>query len=62
MVFWDVAWCCNPDSFSEICKWEDNIKVEIREIMWGDIDWINLAVDRDQWQALMNVVMNLWVP
>jgi hypothetical protein len=42
-------------------KWEDN-KVDIREIVWDDVDRINLAVDRDQWQGLMNIVMSLWVP
>jgi hypothetical protein len=33
-----------------------------REIGWGGIDWIVLAQDRDQWRALVNAVMNLWVP
>jgi hypothetical protein len=36
--------------------------MDIREVVWGDVDWINLAVDRDQWQALMNIVTNLQVP
>jgi hypothetical protein len=40
----------------------DNIKMVLREIGWGDIDWIDLAQDRDQWRALVNKVMNLWVP
>jgi hypothetical protein len=31
------------------------------EIGWGDVDWIGLAQDMDQWKALTNVVMNLWV-
>jgi hypothetical protein len=35
--------------------------VDVREIGWGDIDWINLAQDRDQWTALVNTVMNLLV-
>jgi hypothetical protein len=46
-------------------KWEDNIKVnlrEIREIGWGDMDWIVLAQDRGQWRALVYAVMNLRVP
>jgi hypothetical protein len=33
-----------------------------REIGWGGMDWIDLAQDRDQWRALVNTVMNLWVP
>jgi hypothetical protein len=40
----------------------DNIKMDLREIGWDDIDWIELAQDRDQWGALANTVMNLRVP
>jgi hypothetical protein len=40
----------------------DNIKMDLREIGWGGIDWIDLARDRDQWRALVNMVMNLPVP
>ena len=42
--------------------WEDNIKMDLREVGWGDMDWINLAQDRDRWRALVNTVMNLRVP
>jgi hypothetical protein len=42
-------------------RWEDNIKMDIREIGWGSMDWIDLAQDRDQWRALGNTVMNLRV-
>jgi hypothetical protein len=44
------------------CKWVDSIKVELREIGWDGMDWIDLAQDRDQWRALVNTVMNLQVP
>jgi hypothetical protein len=40
----------------------DNIKMGLGEIGWGNMDWIGLAQDRDQWMALVNVVMNLLVP
>jgi len=43
-------------------KWEDNIKMDIQEVGCGGMDWIELAQDRDRWQVLVNVVMNLWVP
>jgi hypothetical protein len=33
--------------------WEDNIKMDLREIGWGTVDWINVAQDRDQWRALI---------
>jgi hypothetical protein len=42
--------------------WEDNIKMDLREIGWGDMDWIDLTQDRDQWMALVNTVMKLRVP
>jgi hypothetical protein len=43
-------------------RWEDNIKIDLRETGWDRIDWIDLAQDRDQWRALVNTVMNLRVP
>jgi hypothetical protein len=43
-------------------RWEDNIKMDLGEIGFGDVDWIHLAQDRDRWRALVNMVMNLWVP
>jgi hypothetical protein len=43
-------------------RWLDNIKMDFVEVGWGDVDWIDLAQDRDRWRALVNAVMNLWVP
>jgi hypothetical protein len=40
----------------------DNIKMDLREIGWDGMDWIEVAVDRDQWRAVVNTVMNLRVP
>jgi hypothetical protein len=42
--------------------WEDNIRMDLGEIGFEDVDWINLAQDRDRWRALVNTVMNLRVP
>jgi hypothetical protein len=44
------------------CRWVNNIKMTIREIGWGSMDWIDLAQNGDQWRALANTVMNLPVP
>jgi hypothetical protein len=43
-------------------RWEDNIKMGLRGIGWGGMDWIDLARDMDLWRALVNTVMNLRVP
>jgi hypothetical protein len=43
-------------------RWVENIKIDLREIGWEGMDWVNLAQDRDQWRALVNTVMNLRVP
>jgi hypothetical protein len=42
-------------------RWEDGIRMDIRESGWGSVDWIQMAQDRDLWQALVNMVMNLRV-
>ena len=43
-------------------RWEDNIKMDLQEVGGGDMDWIELAQDRDRWWALVTAVMNLRVP
>jgi hypothetical protein len=40
-------------------RWEDNIKMDLWEIGFGDVDWIHWAQDRERWRALVNTVMNL---
>jgi hypothetical protein len=44
------------------CRREDNIKTDLRETGRSCMDWFHLALDRDQWRALVNVVVNLWLP
>jgi hypothetical protein len=44
------------------CRWVDNIKMDLLETGWDDVDCIALAQDRDKWRALVNAVMNLRVP
>jgi hypothetical protein len=39
-------------------RWEDNIQKALQEVGCGDMDWIDLAQDRDRWRALMNAEMN----
>jgi hypothetical protein len=42
-------------------KWEDGIRMDLREIGLGGVDWIRMAQDRDRWRAVVSAVMNLWV-
>jgi hypothetical protein len=42
--------------------WVNNIKIDLREIGWDNIDWTDLARNRDQWRALVNTVINFRVP
>jgi hypothetical protein len=42
-------------------RWEDGIRMDVREIGWGSVDWIQLAQDRDRWRALVNKMMNFRV-
>jgi hypothetical protein len=57
-VFTDSA--CSPPSFLKRCVCL--IKMDLREIGWDGVDWVDLAQDRDHWRALVNMVMNLQVP
>jgi hypothetical protein len=43
-------------------RWEDNIRMDFREVGWRDMDWMPLAVVREQWRTLLNTVTNLRVP
>jgi hypothetical protein len=43
-------------------RWEDNIKMELKEVGWRGMEWIDMAQDRDRWRSLVNAVMNLHVP
>jgi hypothetical protein len=44
------------------CSWVDNIKMDLREIEWGDMYWIDLVQNREQWRALVNTVINPRAP
>jgi hypothetical protein len=42
-------------------RWVDNIRMDLGEVGWGNVDWIGLAKDRNRWRALVNSVLNLRV-
>jgi hypothetical protein len=44
------------------CRWMDDIRLDVREIVWDGVDWTHLAQDRDQWRVLVNTVMKLSIP
>jgi hypothetical protein len=43
-------------------RWVDNIKMDLGEVRWDDVDWVGLAKDGNRWRALVNSVLNLRVP
>ena len=43
-------------------RWVNNIRMDLQEVGYGDVDWIGLAQDRDGWRKLVSAVMNLRVP
>ena len=43
-------------------RWEDNIRIDLREVGCGCVDWMELAEDRDSWRGLVSAVMNLRIP
>jgi hypothetical protein len=43
------------------CRWEDGLKMDLREIGWECVEWIHLALDWGRWRVLVNAVMNLRV-
>jgi hypothetical protein len=43
-------------------RWVDNIRIDLGEVGWGDVDWIGLAKDRNRWRVLLNSVLNFRVP
>jgi hypothetical protein len=50
------------DHLEGLSRWEDNTGMDIREIGWEGVDWMHMAQEGDQWQAIMEMVVNLWVP
>jgi hypothetical protein len=57
----DIGRACSTNGGAEECI-QDIGGMDLREIGWDGMDWIELAQDKDQWGALVNTVMNLRVP
>jgi hypothetical protein len=47
---------------TQACIYKSNIKMDLQEVGCGGMDWIDLSQHRYRWRAVVNVVMNLWVP
>ena len=47
---------------SRRCRWENNIEMDLQELVYVAMDWVELAQDRDRWRKLATAVMNLRVP
>jgi hypothetical protein len=60
-VWWGILWGKIPLGTPKR-RWEYNNKMHIQEVGCGDMDWMDLARDRDRWRAFVNAVMNLQVP
>ena len=43
-------------------RWEDVIKMDLYDVEWEGMDWINLARGRERWRSLVNAVMTFWIP
>jgi hypothetical protein len=43
-------------------RWEDNIKMDLQQVGWGRVDWMELALDKDRWRALVGTVRDFRVP
>jgi len=43
-------------------RWKSNIEIDLQEVRWGGMDWIDLVQDRDRWRELVKAVMNLRIP
>jgi hypothetical protein len=48
--------------FKVLSRWKDNIKMDLQEVGCGGMDWIKLDQNKDRSRAIVNAVMNLWVP
>jgi hypothetical protein len=43
-------------------RWVDNIRMDLAEVGWGNVDWIGLAQERNRWRALVNLILNVRFP
>jgi hypothetical protein len=58
----EMGGACSVYGGEESLRWYDNIQMDLKEVGCGGMDWIELAQDTEWWRALVNGVMNPWVP
>jgi hypothetical protein len=57
-----LLWPLNGDEMGDRRKWDDNIKMDLKEMAYYIVDWLHLDQDRDQWRAFVNTVLRRQAP
>jgi len=61
----EIAWVEKPEAkrpFERPRHWWEDIRMDLVEVGWEDVDWVRVARVRDQWRSLVNTVIDFWIP